>query len=302
MNLEEMVDLALEEIEQPRAADGTVSGYWDPRSVVDRINEGYLYYASLEKQDDKSAYTGGFKDVDTTGSPNIKIPRGVDRISEVQILQASGKPFARRGLYRSALVRAQDTTQVTGTVDYLYDVYGNEIWTDPVVPAATAGIRIWTAPMTPRLLMGKFPANGADTTHLPLPLVVSRADGQMPAESRSDAYVDHYVHMTSGTEAGKVVLVTAYDGLTRIATVTPALALAVQAGDKFAFEPRLPEEHHNMLWLYAAIALREGKDEESAHLERRLKPLHDNFIAAIEERIQEPGRTLPWDIEYGFMN
>jgi hypothetical protein len=57
------------------------------------------------------------------------------------------------------------------------------------------------------------------------------------ASGTTGIFVGLYVHMTTGTEAGKSRKVTAYNGTTKVATVFPAWATAPLSGDSYKIEP-----------------------------------------------------------------
>lgn len=293
LNLSELVSLTRDMVEEPAG----VPGYWDQVDFVDYLNESYQYHVSLlqemrpedNRQDD---FMATYIDLVSDGNPNILLPPFVRGVLKVQATWQSSKPFMKPGtdeeMVRDVVGSATPGATVT---NYTYGVFGPWLWINPAV-ATGQSIRVFCLIAAPDLLMGKTPSLAGSTTTIPLPSSEDAAQGQRIAKQFDDIYNNHYIAILSGADAGKIRRITDYVGSTRVATVDSAYSAALPASTDFAMIPALPSEFHRAVAIYAAIGLRQSKDEMWDHLAKRHELLLANLKMSrpVREAVIKTGR------------
>lgn len=290
----QLIGWAREDIEQPIANQG----YWDELSILDRINEAYLFHAALLTEARSDHYLEATADLATTSASQIAIPLPANcrRIVSVQVLTGSGLPMARRGIYREDIVRTYDSGATPTGCDYVYAVSGSYLYLNPPIGAVSAAaVRVVYVQDVSDLLMGTFEVDGSSNT-VQFPLIESRTAPRNLASRDDHVYIGCDFQILTGAAAGDIRTVTAYIGKTVTANINVVFGGAVLTGNAFAMIPRgVPAQFHRMLSLFAAISMRQSRDEPWQHLQARYERYLVSFTNSIEDRMSEPASVREWD-------
>ena len=277
---------------------GTMGKYWSPLDVLEAINDAQDHFALMEKDVKKETRYGAYADLSLVANvPYVDLPIRMQSVSAVQVLTAPGKPFATYGVWRNGVVRAPDTDdQVAYTEggDFYWALYSDQLWVSPVPGGSQSGaLRAFYNQPSDDMLCGKLPGGAHTTTSLILPATTDETEAQLPAKPDTGAYAGMYLELTEGPGAGRAK-VTAYDGPTRTATISPALPGVPVAGNRFAFYPRAIPELHRLLVTYAAVGLRINRDEAWEALDRRYADRMELGMSAMENRTHAHQEVVPY--------
>lgn len=172
---------------------------------------------------------------------------------------------------------------------------GNNIILEPTptfteVATATTGLILTAQVMPARLHMGT--AQGGTATS-----ITFDAD----ADPRNSYYVGTSIYIISGTGVGQIRTISAYNGLTKIATV-PTWTVNPDSTSVFStlIHEDFSEDFHEILPLYAlkcAFGKERSHSSIVAEIASRLKPLEDQLKDFCEDRTEARKFMQPWHNE-----
>jgi hypothetical protein len=294
----------LQEIRDYVRADFNQSdiGSFIQEADIDRwANEGYMKYAHSLMLTDEGYFEQTFSLDITSGKEEIPLPTIFDgrgkhlkTILLERVLATERIPLRFHKRYNEA----NSTNGGLAGWSYLptWKFRGNNLILEPTptfteAGTATSGLMLTAQVMPARLHLGTAQAGDASSITF-----------DTAADPRNSYYVGAQVYIVSGTGAGQLRTVSAYVGLTKVATVSATWTVNPDSTSIFStvIHEDFPEDFHELLPLYAlkrAFGKERSNNTEQSFILTTLKELENQLKDFCEDRTDARKFMQPWHIE-----